>query len=54
MMVRREIVESCRGTGEHSWDTKQMQGDDEDKYDNGNGCEQLHGCSSVSEENAAE
>ena len=37
----------------HSCDTKQIQGGDEDECDNGNGCEQLHGCSSVSEENAA-
>lgn len=54
MTVRRKIVKPCCGTGKHSRDTEQMQGGDEDEYDNDNGCEQLHVCSSVSEENAAE
>ena len=54
MTVLREIVETCRGTDKHSCDTRKIQGGDEDECDNGNGCERLHGCSSVSEENAAE
>ena len=43
------VVKSCGriAWGKRSCATRQMQGGNECGYGNGNGCEQLHGCSSV-------